>query len=211
MNTDAAAVTAAVEALVAAGADVRAESDLGEFQPLHYAADNHNAQASAAAVQALLAAGADALAEDDEGETPICKSFFRGTSVTAEILLAAMPTNAALEELINYGTPVTRQLFPGFIASRLPLTAVQWMFIPIGPLPGLGRALPAALASSADQARQVVRRLPAADAQRLRTAALCLSRLQRRMPLSRRRRHPLWPEYLPPGAVQRILSFCGCA
>ena len=67
------------------------------------------------------------------------------------------------------------------------------------------------MASSADQARQVVRRLPPADSQRLRTAALCLARLQRRMPVSRRRRHPLWPEYLPPSAVRHILSFCGCA
>ena len=71
---------------------------------------------------------------------------------------------------------------------------------PRHPSPGLARALPAApvLACSVGQARQLVRRLPAADAQCLRTAALRLSRLQRHMPVSRRRRHPLWPEYLPP-------------
>ena len=123
-----------------------------------------------------------------------------------------MPADAVLADLCSVlETALARRLLDGFIVSHLPLTAAQWALVPVIRLPGLGRALPAALASSVDQARQVVRRLPPDDTQRLRTAALCLSRLQRRMPLSRRRRHPLWPEYLPPGAVQRILSFCGCA
>ena len=46
--------------------------------------------------------------------------------------------------------------------------------------PGLGRALPAALAHSPSQASILVRHLPAADVARLRTFALCLAQLQRR-------------------------------
>jgi hypothetical protein len=43
--------------------------------------------------------------------------------------------------------------------------------VPI-PCPGIGRALPAVLFHSAEQARQLVQHLLPADAQRLRTAAL---------------------------------------
>lgn len=49
------------------------------------------------------------------------------------------------------------------------------------PCPALCRALPAALQHSAEQARQLVRRLPAADAERLRVAALALAREQCRL------------------------------
>ena len=158
-NTDAAAVTAAVEALVAAGADVRAKNDY-EFEPLHWATINRNTEAAAAAAEALLAAGVDALAKTYYGEKPLHLALRRGHSQAAEILLAAMPADAALGDLCSAGTDLARQLLPGFIASRLPLTAAQWALVPIAPLPGLGHALPTALASSADQARQVVRRLP---------------------------------------------------
>ena len=66
-------------------------------------------------------------------------------------------------------------------------------FIPVTPTPGLARALPAALACSANQARQLVRRLPPQAVQRLRTAALCLAHVQRCLPL------------LPLALVERIL------
>ena len=48
------------------------------------------------------------------------------------------------------------------------------------------------------------RRRAERSAERLRTAALCLARLQRR---SVQDPSPLWPQYLPPAVVQRILSF----
>ena len=72
---------------------------------------------------------------------------------------------------------------------------------------GLSQYLPAVQACSVDHARQLVRRLPPAQTQRLRTLALCLARVQQRLPQCPRLRHPLWPEYLPPAAVQRILSY----
>ena len=209
-NTDAAAVTAAVEALVAAGADVRSASIAGQ-EPLHFAVNNSNAQAAAAAARALLQAGkADALAKNSVGWRPLRDALRYETSEAAEVLLAAMPTDAALEDLCAAPTAMACRLLNAFVASRLPLTSAQWALIP-APFPGLGRALPAALAISVGQAHQVVRRLPAADAQRLRTFARCLACLQRRMPASRLKRHPLWPEHLPPGVVQRILSFFDCA
>ena len=89
-----------------------------------------------------------------------------------------MPTDAALEDLCTADEPLTNKLLPAFVARRLPLTVTQWALIPIAPIPGLARALPAALACSVDQARQVLRRLPQANAQRLRTTALCLARVQ---------------------------------
>ena len=79
----------------------------------------------------------------------------------------------------------------------------MWKLLPAPgpPCPGLGRALPAALACSDDQARQVVRRLPPAEAQRLRTFALCVARVQQQQ------HQPIWPFELPPDIVRRILSF----
>ena len=60
---------------------------------------------------------------------------------------------------------------------------------------GLRRALPAALAHSASQASSLVRHLPATDAQRLRTFALCLARMQRR-----------WDIQLPVAIIDLLLS-----
>ena len=55
------------------------------------------------------------------------------------------------------------------------MAAADWTLVP-SPCPGVGVALPAALACSADQAAQVVRRLSAAERARLRIGALCLGR-----------------------------------
>lgn len=70
-----------------------------------------------------------------------------------------------------------------------------WPRIPYD-LPEVAQALPAALECLAQQARQVVRRLPDWYRQRLRTFALCLARLQRRP-------HVLLPSPL----VGRIVAF----
>ena len=205
-NTDAEAVTAALEALLAAGADVRVKSIFGAG-PLQWAAWNDCNEAAAAAVRVLLAAGADALDEESGGRTLLLTTLDLNKSQAAEALLAAMPADAALVNMCTSESPLAHQLLPRFIANHLPLAEAQWALIPITSHIRLACALPAALASSAAQARQLVRRLPPADVQRLRTFALCLARMQRTMPVSQRRRYPLWPEYLPPAAVERILTF----
>ena len=65
-NPNAAAVAAAVQALLASGADVRAKNEaLYEQEPVHLAAYNESAEAASAAVQALMAAGADVRAKCD--------------------------------------------------------------------------------------------------------------------------------------------------
>ena len=96
---------------------------------------------------------------------------------------------------------MTRQLLPAFIVTRAPRTAAQWAAVwaalPADTLcPGLGSALPAALAC------KLVRRLPAADAQRL--------RMRQCAPL---RPHPSErdPLHLPAAIVQRILTLFACA
>lgn len=59
----------------------------------------------------------------------------------------------------------------------MPISAEVLARIP-HPCPGQGRALPAALAHSPEQAGKLMRCLPAADAQRLRADALVLRRAQ---------------------------------
>ena len=173
-------------------------------EPLHIAARNPSAEA---AIQALLAAGSDPQAKDNESRTPLYWALHQQHSparVQAAALLAtAGPTQAVLEELCSADTEIAWELLPPSIASRLPLTKAQWELIPAYPIPGLGRILPAALASSVAQAGQVVQRLSLPDAQRLRTFVLCLARRQRSCGQSRE----LGPQYLPAAAVQRILSF----
>jgi hypothetical protein len=87
-----------------------------------------------------------------------------------------------------------QHLFAHVIAARLPLSAAEWNRVP-SPCPGLGRGLPAALQHSQEQARQLLRCLPAAEADRLRAAALALVRAQRRNRVS-----------LPAPVLGRILS-----
>ena len=70
-------------------------------------------------------------------------------------------------------------LHTDFVAARLPLSPEVWALLPPA-CPGLGRALPAALAHSASQASSLVQHLPPADVERLRTFALCLARAQQR-------------------------------
>ena len=143
-----------------ARADVRVRCCNGA-EPLHIvAANKSNAQAATAVIRALLAAGADALARIGDGWTALRYALQYNRSQAAEALLAAMPTDAVLEDLCAADTPLARQLLPAFVASRLPLTDAQWALVPIAPIPGLARALPAALACSGYQARQLVRCLP---------------------------------------------------
>ena len=213
-NQDAKAAAAAVTALVAAGEDVRAKGSYGR-NPLHHAAAYQNVGA-AAVVQALVAAGADGRAKDRNRQTPLQLLFRRPftpeLAAAAAELLSAEQTDAGLEAIRFTADPrYSRQLLPGFIASHLPLTDAQWALLPTSLARyliyrGLSRALPAALACSDEQARQVVRRLLPDAAQRLRTFALCVARVQR-LAIGPQLHRPFWPLELPPGIVRRILSF----
>ena len=145
--------------------------------PLHRAAEGGHA----GMVELLLqAAPGSATARDSEGDTPLIWALtgWPGCTAAARRLAAAMPAHAALAALATAGT-LALPLLADCVAAHLPLSDAQWALVP-APCPGLGRALPAALECSAAQAAQVARRLPAADARRLRTFALCLARVQRR-------------------------------
>ena len=201
---------AAMDLLVASGADLRAKDVVFGEGVLHYAVMNPDVEAAVATAWAAAAAGADVRARSSSGLTPLSKVLQMAPAADVAQLLAmeSWSTDAVLEDLDSAAMPdSTRQLLPDFIARRAPLTAAQWASVwallpaPGDPCPGLGRALPAALACSADQATQVVRRLPPADSQRLRTFALCVTRVQQD-------HHSLWPLYLPPAVAERILSMC---
>ncbi|KAI3426877.1 hypothetical protein D9Q98_006823 [Chlorella vulgaris] len=89
------------------------------------------------------------------------------------------PARSALAALLAAG-PAAQPLFADFVIARLPMTSKEWATVP-APCPGIGRALPAVLAHPAEQARWLVRHLPPADAQRLRTAAFSLHRAQQQL------------------------------
>ncbi len=98
---------------------------------------------------------------------------------TVHVLLPYGDAHAVLRALKN-GGPRLAPLLADFVLARLPLSPTIWGLLP-APCPGLGRALPAALEHSIEQAVSLVRHLPAADRLRLHTAALCLARAQRRL------------------------------
>ena len=100
-----------------------------------------------------------------------------GFEAAARCLAAAAPAHAALAALAAAGAPA-QPFIADCVAAHLPLSDTEWRLVPAA-CQGLGRALPAALEHSTAQAAHVVHRLPAADKQRLRTAALCLARAQR--------------------------------
>ena len=90
------------------------------------------------------------------------------------------PAAAVLATLAAAGAPAL-PLFPDFLLApgRLPLASTDWSLVP-SPCPGIEPVLPAALACGRNQVAQVLRcrrRLQPAEAARLRTAALCLSRV----------------------------------
>ncbi len=110
-------------------------------------------------------------------------------------LVAAAPSPATLAAIAKRGRPAA-PLFADFIMAAPPLTAKQWACVPVC-CPRLGRALPAALAHSHEQVRQLVRRLPSADASRLRTFELALACLQCRLRAA-----------LPGDVAGRLLCLC---
>jgi len=130
-------------------------------------------------------------------ETALAKNWHGGTAL--EALLATQPylnVNVALCLLENGPPPLQQSsrllslqaregdaalpLYPALVA-RQPLTPQQWAEVPV-PCHGLGTVLPAVLERSVQEAALLVRCLPAADRQRLRTFALCLARTQGHLP-----------------------------
>ena len=204
-NVSAKAASVAVQALLAAGADVGAQNTSGST-PLHFASAYGNLDAALA----LLAAGADLQAVNVGGETPLDLAIGKGHFDMAAAIVRAGPADAVLEALCSCSklTDGAQQLFPVAIASHLPLSPRQWARIPAHH-PFLSSALPTALAHSVDQASHLVCRLAPANAQRLRTFALCIGRLQGLAGGQEQQQHhePLRPLHLPPTAVARILSY----
>ena len=163
--------------------------------PVHHAAE----QGHATCVAQLLATDPRAVdAVTASGLTPLDAALWgcnnaKKREAVARVLLPAGPAGLALASLIKAGR-TGRRLLPDFVAARLPLTDEHWSLLPC-PCPGLGPLLPAVLAMGTAQAHQLVHHLPAADAKRLRLAALCLARAQRRTCV-----------HLPPSITGLILS-----
>lgn len=76
------------------------------------------------------------------------------------------------------GGELALPLYADVVLARA-LTAEQWQLVP-APCPGLGCTLPSVLERSEAEAALLVAHMPAAKQQRLRTAALCLHRAQKR-------------------------------
>ncbi|KAL4419858.1 hypothetical protein ABPG75_006956 [Micractinium tetrahymenae] len=136
-------------------------------------------------LQLALAAQAD----KEERE----RRYWSDHAGAARLLLKACTTADAAAELMAAG-PAAWSLFWDLVAARLPPAEAEWALLP-APCPGLLPALPAALACSLEQARQLVRRLPPAEKQWLRSAALRLGQKRQRDVRTR----------LPAAAVQRLL------
>lgn len=125
---------------------------------------------------------------------PLRAALLNGHLPAARLLLSFGSTRAVLACLAAANSQASLPLFAEAIAARLPLLPDEWQPVQ-APCPGLGPLLPQALALSFEQARQLVRHLPAADAQRLRAGALALARAQR-----------VRRVYLPPPLAHRILA-----
>lgn len=183
---------AVVQLLLAAAPQTVMVANMDRDLPLHVAACPETAQL-------LLAAAPEAAARTNgDGLVPLLCGLDSGNASLAQFWLASGPADDVLAHL---GTMQQHQPFKArrfcsqFIGLRLPLSEELWSRIPM-PLPEAAQVLPAALACSPHQARQVVRRLPEADRHRLQLLALCLARLQRRLHIA-----------LPGPLVGRILSF----
>ena len=181
---------AVVTVLLAGGADPSAHAFTCSFTAAHFAA----ATDSLHILRQLLAADPLlALRYDKYALTPLGQALhwarLRGRPglAVARCLLEEAPLQPAGEVLESLAEAAARghnvsSLYAPLVA-RQPLTAAEWALVPT-PCANLAPALPAVLARSAAEAGLLVQHLPLADRERLRTAALCLARLQRRHDLS---------------------------
>lgn len=180
---------AAVRRLLAAHPAAALVQDSQGRTPLHHAVmhtHTYMPYSVSAAVMLLAAHPAAALAQDGEGRTPLQVAIRHHRFEAASVLFPASGMSAAqvldrCAALPNYLQSWLPPLFAA-LAAHLPLTPQQWQRLPT-PCAGLGCALPAVLARSEAEAALLVAHLPPADAERLRTAALSLHRLQRRLQL----------------------------
>ena len=116
-----------MEALVAAGSDVRAKAFRGG-EPLHYAAGNTNAEAAAAAVTALVAAGADVHSAVPDGRQPLHVAVQNHSTSAAAALVKALVAAGA-------------DLNGAYVDGRRPLHLVAGRLVPALVLVRLGASL----------------------------------------------------------------------
>ena len=172
-----------VRAPLAAGASPAAADSAG-WTPLALAAIGGCTEAA----RALAAAAPETclIQHSGNGKYPVEWALCSGYWAVADCLLEHGPQPPAAAVLSGLESGVRRHgateetLAPLYVllAARQPLTPADWQQLP-APCPGLGAALPAVLARSEAEAAQLVAHLPPADKQRLRTAALCIRRVER--------------------------------
>jgi ankyrin repeat protein len=199
----------AVDLLVRAGADVKATCNAG-LQPAHYAVNPCGkrfgryygdwADGNFGPITELDGNGADLLAPSPLGSPlALALSTYAGDTRNREVIVSVMieciaETDLSLASDVLRAvhlvpTPLEPWFFSAFLSSfSTVLTEAHWFALSClvrGPVPGVGRFLPTALACSSRTARDFLRFfLFPADAERLRTFALCLNRLQRTPQLS---------------------------
>lgn len=175
---------AAIADLLLAAAPAAAVTLCDGSLPIHAAAAAGHVEAA----RRLAAAAPGAAASTDaDGLTPLELALSGRHISTARCLLDAGPAATALRTLAEAGEAAL-PLFADLVAARPALTAEEWALVP-APCPGLGRALPAVLERSPEQAAQLVAHLPADEVQALRAAGTL-------------------PRVAPPaqGSVSRLLS-----
>lgn len=174
-----------VAALLAAGAGPLAAAGQPGWTALHCAVDASDLESSEAIALHLLA-NAPHLARlsNSCGLLPLDGALRRRRFNLALLLLerGALPPASKLLADLEEHTPVPSYLYVPLVA-RQPLTPAEWKRVP-SPCDGLGAALPAVLARSEAEAALLVSHLPAKACERLRTAALCIKRAERRWRVS---------------------------
>ena len=114
------------------------------------------------------------------GQTPLHAALaLKSEKARAATVRALLPMGSDTETLLvlNVTLPQSLPFFADFVIARPALSTINWALVP-SPCPGLGRALPAALAHSPGQAPCLVARLPQGDKDRRRAFALALHRAQ---------------------------------
>ena len=179
-----------MEALLAAGANPTAYNSSGKAAVHEACARGHTS-----VVAALLAAAPQVAVAKPAGWLPIKLALQWGPYAVARCLrndgMLPPPTEvleafewaawcvargAGAAELRDPRAMYMRGLCS--YMSHQPLVPADWALVP-APCPGLGAALPAVLVRSETEAAALVARLPADDANRLCTTALCLRRVER--------------------------------
>lgn len=184
-------------AILAAAPQVACQRSLGEtalhlaihracspWDKGHAAAEQLAAAMAAAAPAALFER--DVFAKRTPLEHALQRQHIPLACAFVAVQLAAGQPPAQLIELIKQPRDwpwdqvvyAAREVLIADVAARVALTPHDWQRVP-APTRGLGAALRAVLRRSLAEAAALVARLPAAERQRLRCAALCLSRASR--------------------------------